>query len=394
MNDTLDRAVQTAIADLLDAGPEWHQLRPLRAVGESPPTRFRPVARRSLVAALAGASVAAGAVGVTLVARDRGSAPASSPTTVLTTEPVSSQPTGSPAGNPGFRPTVLPDDLFIAQVMLPPAGYEPPERPTEGVLWMILGHRDAAGEIDASIRLQVDYGRLFAPLVGPTSQWTRESTTIAGVPAEIVRDSINGLTIVEYQVGEQVVMLESNDADDPGVLDAMLAIAGTVRVDEGIAQLDAALPGGYESLTEASEPPNDIATSLWYSDGTNVRAIHVQFNRDPPDDFQFWFMRDGLADVTVRGADGFVTTSDPPSEFSRDESVTVMWLERPDLLVSVSGYAGITEEQVIAAAESLEPMTDAQFDALQRQADAAGGGTETTQVGAVEIVTSAPQSTT
>jgi hypothetical protein len=44
-----------------------------------------------------------------------------------------------------------------------------------------------------------------------------------------------------------------------------------------------------------------------------------------------------------------------------------MWLEREGLLVTVSGH-DITEEEVIAAAESLRPMTDAEFVALQEQA--------------------------
>lgn len=156
--------------------------------------------------------------------------------------------------------------------MLPPPDVDPVVRPATGVLWMVIGRRDSAGDLDARIALSVDFGRLFAPEVGPMSQWTRESITVAGVPGEIVRDGVNGLTIVEYQLGEQVIALESRDAADPAVLDAMLEIAGLLTVDEGTAELAGAMPDGFEVLAEAKEPPSDIATTLWYSDGTNVRA--------------------------------------------------------------------------------------------------------------------------
>jgi hypothetical protein len=365
MTDTLARAVHAALKDFFEAAPPWHELARLRALPE--PRRGERPWRRPLVAAIAAGSVAAGAAGVVLVTGDRGTSPASSQTTTVAATTTTPPSEGLP-GNPGLRPTELPEDLRIAQVMLPPAGYEAPERPSEGVVWIVIGRRDASGAIDVGIRVSVDYGRMFAPPVGSQSQWTREPITIDGIPGEFVRDDVNGMTIVEYQVGEQVVMVESDDAGDQDVLDAMIAIAGSIAVDEATAELRGDLPSGYEVLAQATEPPNDIATMLWYSDGTNVRAIEVLFNVAPPDDFQYWFMDDGLTETTVRGKPAFITQHDPPAGTPyATPGVSVMWLEREGLLVTVSGH-DITEEEVIAAAESLRPMTDAEFVALQEQA--------------------------
>lgn len=376
MTNTLDRAVHAVLNDFLDAAPPWHELTRLRAVRE-PLGDERPW-RRPLVAAIAASSVAAGAAGVVLVARDRGTSPASSPTTTVVATTTTMPSSESLPDNPGLRPTQLPENLRIAQVMLPPDDYEPLDRPSEGVVWIVIGRRDASGVIDARISVSVDYGRMFAPQVGAQSQWTREPITIDGIPGEIVRDDLNGSTIVEYQVGEQVVMVESDDAGDPEVLDAMIAIAESMVVDEATAELRGDLPSGYEVLAQEAAPPNDIATMLWYSDGTNVRAIAVLFNSAPPADFQYWFMDDGLTETTVRGKPAFVTQHNPPArDPNATPGVSVLWLERDGLLVTVSGYDDITEDEVIAAAESLHPMTDTEFVALREQAGDSSG-TETT----------------
>lgn len=368
MTDLLDRAVHSALSDFLAAAPERTETpRALRTVAPLGRRRFAPRG----VAIASGLTAAAGLTGVLVVAdRDTG-APAA-------TAPVDTSPT-APTGNPGFRPTVLPADLSISRVMPAVTFEDAPERPGSGTVWIILGRRDESGAVVDKIDVSVDYGRTFSPM--PGAGYTREAVTIAGVPGEIVRSANNDQIIVEYQWGEQAVMVTANAGDDAQILDDMIQIANNVNVDEATAELTGSLPPGYEILTSGpwqAEADNTEPTTLFYNDTRNVRSITVSFEVNPPTDFQYWFMGDDLTETTTRSHPAFITNR--PGYQPGDTNPSVMWLERPDLMITISGNEDITLDEILAAAESLQTMTDNEWDELQTAALSNGVGAATTVV--------------
>lgn len=357
----------------LAAAPERSETPLTLRVAAAPPGRRRLAPRT--VAVASGLTAAAGLVGVVVVAGRDADAPtaATAPIAPTATSAVDTTP-ASPTGNPGYQPTVLPDDLSITHVTRAFTLEDARERPSSGTAWIILGRRDESGAVADKIDVSVDYGRTFSPM--PGAGYTREAITIAGVPGEIVRSANSDQVIVEYQWGEQAVMVTANAGDDIEMLDDMIQIANSVSVDEATAELTGPLPAGYEILTSGpwqAEADNTEPTTLYYSDPRNVRSISVSFEMNPPADFQYWFMGDDLTETTLRGRQAFLTTG--PS---------VIWLERPDLMITVSGTDGITLDEVLATAESLQPMTDAHWDELQAAAlDSGTHDATTTAVGTV-----------
>ena len=381
MTDLLDRAVQSALNDFFDAAPERTEPPRTLRVAAAPHGQRRRAPRA--VAIATGLTAAAGLTGVVLVAGSDADAP------TATSAVDSTLPT--PIGNPGFQPSVLPADLSVSQVMPALTLDDARERPSSGTVWIILGRRNESGGVVGKIDVSVDYGRTFSPM--PGSGYTREAITIAGVPGEIVRSANNDQVIVEYQWGEQVVMVTANAGDDAQVLDDMIQIANSVNVNEATAELSGSLPPGYEILTSGpwqAEADNTEPTTLYYNDPRNVRSITVSFEVNPPIDFQYWFMGNDLHETTMRGHPAFITNR--PGYEPGDTEPSVMWLERPDLMITVSGYSDITLDEVVAAAESLQPMTDAQWDELQ--AAALRSGTQNTNTTVVVAISAEGSPTT
>lgn len=214
--------------------------------------------------------------------------------------------------------------------------------------------------------MSVDYGSTFSP--SPSAGYTRHAITLAGVPGEIVRNLNSDQVIVEYQLGEQAVQVQAAAGGDEQMLNDMIQIANGLTVDEATAELTGPLPIGYEILTSGpwhAEADNSSPSMLSYSDPSNVNTITVSFEVNPTDDFQYWFMGADLSETTVRGQQAFVTNH-PGADGDTDPSV--MWLERPDLMISVAGSGNITLDDVVAAAESLQPTTDDQWQELEATA--------------------------
>lgn len=362
MTDLLDRAVQSALNDFFAAAPERTEPPRTLRVAAAPPGRRRLASRA--VAIASGLTAAAGLTGVLLVAGRDADAPSATSAVGTTTLP-------TPAGNPGFQPSVLPADLSISQVMPALTLDGARERPSSGTVWIILGRRNESGAVVDKVDVSVDYGRTFSPM--PGAGYTREPITIAGVPGEIVRSATNDQVVVEYQWGEQAVMVTANAGDDAQMLDDVIQIANSVNVDEATAELTGSLPPGYEILTSGpwqAEADNTEPTTLYYNDPRNVRSIAVSFEVNPPTDFQYWFMGDDLTETTMRGHPAFITNR--PGYEPGDTEPSVMWLERPDLMITISGHDDITLNEILAAAESLQTMTDTQWDELQAAALSSG----------------------
>lgn len=104
-------------------------------------------------------------------------------------------------------------------------------------------------------------------------------------------------------------------------------------------------------------PSSSLARSSSRPVGSARRAYDVRHDRsrprqaanpliceaDPPAGFQYWFMGDDLTEIVVGGDQAFIT----------------------DLVITVSGSEGITLDEVLAVTESLQPMTNLQWEALQ-----------------------------
>lgn len=312
-------------------------------------------------------TAAAGIAGVLVVTNRTDNTPAAS-------APIESTAPAAPAvtalapttGNPGFQITALPDALTLSQVQTAFTLEDVPERPDSGTVWIILGRRDESGTIINKIDVSVDYGSTFSP--SPAAGYTRQAITLAGVPGEIVRSLNSDQVIVEYQLGEQSVQVLADAGGDEQMLNDMIQLANGVTVDEDTAELTGSVPIGYEILTSGpwqAEADNSSPTTLTYSDPSNVNSISVSFEVDPPDDFQYWFMGADLSETTVRGQQGFVTNH-PGVDGDTDPSV--MWLERPDLMITVTGSGNVTLDDVVAAADSLQPITDEQWHQLEATA--------------------------
>lgn len=362
MSNCLDRAVHSVLDDFFAAAPQRGATPSMRLVtAPAAPRRFAP----GLVAIGSGMTAAAGIAGVLVVTNRADHSPAAS-SPVDSTAGTSAAPTTA-AGNPGFQVTVLPDGLVLSQVRPAFTVGDASERPDGGTVWMILGRRDEPGTIVDKIDVSVDYGRTFSP--SPTAGYTREAITLAGVPGEIVRDVNGDQVIVEYQLGEQAVQVQAAAGDDEQMLNDMVQIANGLTVGDGTAELTGPLPVGYELLTSGpwhAEADNSEPTTLSYGDPSNVNAISVSFEVNPPADFQYWFMGIDLTETTVRGQQAFVTNR--PGDVDGDTEPSVMWLARPDLMITVSGTGDISVDDVLEAAESLQPMTDNDWQELEATA--------------------------
>jgi hypothetical protein len=163
-------------------------------------------------------------------------------------------------------------------------------------VWIVLGRRNEAGDIVGKIDVSVGYGRVFAP--PPGAGYTREAVTLAGVPGEIVRSVNSDEVIVEYQWGEQVVMVRGNAADDEQMLYDMIQLANGLAVDEARAELTGTVPTGYEVLVTGpwqAEGDNAEPARIEFSNPPRTRFIAAVFEVDPPADFQYWWPGPTLA---------------------------------------------------------------------------------------------------
>ena len=244
---------------------------------------------------------------------------------------------------------------------------------------MVLGRRDRSGAIIDKIDVSVEPGRIYSP---PLGAGFARGITVGGVPGEIVRTTRRFRLgrLPARRAGRQWVQRQVTTnrwwRTRPGGQcdDRRRSHRRTHRPTPG--WLRGA--GGSASHPRPRNPP---PTTLFYSDGANVNEIGVSFEADPPDDFQYWYMASDLAETQVRGHQAFVT-----SRRHEDLSwVAVMWLERPDLLITVSGRQDVTLDDVIAAAESLQPMTDDEWAALLLTA-----GDSPTPGAAITTVAAAP----
>lgn len=281
---------------------------------------------------------------------------------------------GAPS-NPGLRPTVIPDGLRFVGVRNPSVSLVPAH---EGERWFVLGSPDADGAVETVIDVSITYGRVFAP--PPDAGYTREGVSVNGVPGEIVRDEINGRTTVAYQWGEQAVSIDVAEQADDDLVATMVAIGDALRIDEGTVELvrDTSgrvdLPVGVVVLA-TSDVLVDVevgTTTLVYANDRNVELLEVMFVPDPVADAPWWWADAGITPVTIGGRDGFVTTHPSSSDGA---SVSVVWLERDDLLIRVSAF-GMGDAGLVAtmrAAESLEALPDGEWEQMVAETrDAAG----------------------
>lgn len=375
MNDQLDRAVHHALGDFFAAAPQPGPTPTLRvaAGGGSRPYSSRVVSVAATVA------VATGIAGIVTVAqRDEAIAPGTSPESAPLSTPNDSTPASAEVPNPGYHLTALPDGLRLTQVLPPPTLFsDDAGSAVQPMVWYVLGKPSEDGSTSDKIDVYVRYGRVFAPV--PGAGYTREAATLNGVPGEIVR-SIDGDTVyVEYQWGEIAISILADAGDDEAMVDEMVQIANSLTVDEGGAELTGSLPTGYEVLAEEQRHPTDIAeTSLYYTADTGGLGITLQIDENPPEDFKYWFMGRELMPIEVGGQPGFVTTIG--NGIAGDGTPRVMWLAEPDVLIIVDGYEGFSVEEVLAAAESLEPITDAEWEQIVADIEPAAGVATTTVV--------------
>lgn len=361
MTDELDRAVRSVLTDFFAQAPDRPGRPVLRLATPPPSSRFR---QPSLVAATA-LTAAAGAVGLLALTGGQAKAPAAGGPTGNVTDPTEPSPTTEAVSTPdlgGPVPTIqLPDELQLRQVI--PA-VSLPAGNTQHLAYMVLGHRDEAGDVDGKIEVSVANGRLFTP--APGAGYEREAVTIAGVPGEIVRSHDHPQVTVGYQWGEEVVQVQSNAGSDPLRVEAMLQIANGMTVDEAHAELTGPVPTGWEVLVTAEwhpEADNASPTALVFADERNVDSITLSIEPSAPADFQYWYMGDTLREERLAGAEVYVSEdgrSSPPEVGGH----RVFW-RVGDVMVMLSSMGDVSLDDVLAAAASIRSLDAEELRSLE-----------------------------
>jgi len=202
------------------------------------------------------------------------------------------------------------------------------------------------------------------------------SLTVLGVPSQVRVRGVDGSSTDDRSYGRSLSWQE------PGVGSVLLRsrtltqmqlieFAEALRRDGEDLVVDQA-PGGYgpiadlrgaPGVTALALAPGDRGPTVNYGSADHARSLFVTVVVDHPGALEAfrWLGGTSTERTTVRGRGGwFLPTPD-------DEAVLPMnalaWREGPGVLVDVSGF-GLTEAEVRAAAESLRPATDAEWDEL------------------------------
>jgi hypothetical protein len=197
----------------------------------------------------------------------------------------------------------------------------------------------------------------FAPAEG--------NVDVRGVRGELIADEDVGATLLWAEPGLGSVMVVSHTLDGA----QLVAFAEGLRREGD--DLVGPPPEGLSLLAELDSrvaPPSAIAgdegSSVVYQQPDGARLLGVTTLANEPDVVAFyrWVLGDEARPTTVRGHDGW-SSPRVPDAGGPGSSSGLLWEERPGVIVAVSG-PGLSEDEVRRAAESLQPATEDEWEAL------------------------------
>lgn len=230
--------------------------------------------------------------------------------------------------------------------------------PQEASWWVKLAQRDP-DDHDAYLRPVTIFVSSASSdrEVAPDEAAEVETVAIGGVDARVSDSELTGAVVDWFQNGKAVAVVGPQ-----GQSELVVDLARKVEL-EGGPNLLADVPDGYEVLSRGQSPPGgsprwSLVLREGDGPGPTVSADLVPVGSAP---VLGHAMAERIERVTVRGADAFISsrTVTIPGTPAGKTFITVSWLERPDVAVSVMG--SIDRKLALAIAESLREVSEEEF---------------------------------
>lgn len=194
--------------------------------------------------------------------------------------------------------------------------------------------------------------------VAPDEAAEVETVVIGGVAARLSDSELTGAVVDWFHNGKAIVVVGPQ-----GERDVVVDLARKVELERGGPDLLSDVPDGYVVLSRGESPPGgsprwSLVLREGDGPGPTVSADLVPVGSSP---VLGHARADRLDRVTVRGADAFISswTTTIPGTPARKTFITVSWLERPDVAVSVTG--SIDRKLAFAIAESFREVSEEDF---------------------------------
>lgn len=261
--------------------------------------------------------------------------------------------------------------------------------------------REPEGAVGSTRDIEREFGphrivRLGRPDGGPSINIQaagRESGADRGDPSDDVRTvDVNGNRAVVFEVSNQTFIAWETDlltlsVSGTGDEDPMIEAARGIRHPDGDPRniRVTVIPDGYEvaesekiegglvtmaglaySAVQDAEPSMLMIMSM-YSESVDATQMSEVSGVDRPQ---------GMEQITIRGADAilFSYSFDAGGEDAAFESTFLMWRERPDVMVMMTGFGGTGADLMREIAEGLHEVSREEWDRRFPEDDRYFGG--------------------
>ncbi|MFZ1488636.1 MAG: hypothetical protein WAS51_01730 [Ilumatobacteraceae bacterium] len=394
MNDQLDRAVRSALTDIISTAPARDE-QPLRTVGIEPPSRTgHPYL---MVAAAALAVVGVG--GVALVnSRDAGQAPASAPPASLPGAVFDGVLPTSSADEVTMILPELPDGLRVVSATSPTI-----RRDESAIHRFLYGAADDPGDPARMIAIEVDpSGTSVIPCHSFTSMpdpqgsavdfdpavWQAAATPVDGSSSFTAptrdRDAApaassgagcvgpNGLAQAGWFAGSTAIGVTGGDAVDTGTL---IEFAQGVFVARADALEVTVNPFAYDLTPLVNDDvayTDEITETAWIASNANLTEVEREQAAadgrpvDEPGELAIWTWYGGgnsgmYAIANPLGAERITVRGHPGYLFASPGEVQIWWAETEDLVVRVRSSNLYDADEVMAVVDQLQRANHSEF---------------------------------
>jgi hypothetical protein len=262
--------------------------------------------------------------------------------------------------------TDLPEGLRLVQVSDPGSQTGAP-----GAITMLNVYATDAAPLGPILSVRGNAGRPELEIVPAASGTNFQETTIDGHRAAFADGETGGTRLLFIELSGHWVLMTSRNIDDAAL---SLMAQSVIRNEDGTALIPAAgLLDGLTLMLSADAPIDDLGLAVSFAGVSYAkpdgRSIELQVFTPRLSSRALLGLGAALTPTKVAGADGFegsysIESSVPPI------NVHLLSWQRDGLGFLVMGL-NVTETEVMAAAESAEPASDAKWNEMLRQV---GGG--------------------
>jgi hypothetical protein len=272
------------------------------------------------------------------------------------------QSQGNPSSRLYWQLTDLPDDFTLVQLSEPGSQNGPP-----GSTVMVNVYATEAAPLGPILSVSGSQGAPELDII-PVGGTNFQETTIDGRRAAFA-DGNGGGRLLYVETDGHWVMMRSKNIDDTTLSKMAQAV---VRDPDGTAMVPAsALLDGLTLVLPSDAPAAFLGMGTDFSGisyGTSDgRSISLQVYPSKPSPRAMLGLQTSLTPVKVAGANGF---SGGYAAGGSDTDYRVVTWERDGLDFRVGGF-DVTDAEVMSAAESAEPVSEAKWNEMLRQT---GGG--------------------